>query len=302
MSWVFLGPRFVHKLKKPVRYEFLDFSTLEARRRDCEREVRLNRRLAEDIYLGTVALRVDEHGGLALGDGGMIVDWLVKMRRLPSARMLDMAIQSHTVSGEDVSRVGRVLIEFYRHIAAPIVLAPKAYRQRFAADIGSNSTALGKAQLGLPQTQLKRLAAAQQRFVTEQGELLEQRAQDARIVEAHGDLRPEHICLLREPVVIDCLEFNRELRILDPVDELSYLALECERLGAAGIGKQVLHHYAEVTGDHSPAQLIDFYKLFRACLRAKIALWHTDDHDVRDHDKWRARAREYLDLAVRYLS
>lgn len=302
MSWVFLGPQFVYKLKKPVCYEFLDFSTLEGRRRDCEREVRLNRRLAQNVYLGTVALGVDEHGGLTLGGTEKIVDWLVKMQRLPSDRMLDMAIRNHTVSGEDIARVCGLLTGFYRHIAAPVVLAPKAYRQRFAADISSNFTELGKAEFGLPHTQLEQLAAAQQRFVAQQGEALEQRAGDAHIVEAHGDLRPEHICLLREPVVIDCLEFNRNLRVLDPVDELAYLALECERLDAPEIGDRVLSGHAEVTGDQPAARLVDFYKAFRACLRAKIALWHTDDHDVRDHDQWRARARDYLELAARYLS
>jgi aminoglycoside phosphotransferase family enzyme len=245
---------------------------------------------------------MQENGALTLSGAGAVVDWLVKMRRLPSERMLDAAIQAETVTDEDIVRFCRVLTHFYKRTAAPVIMTPTAYRDRYEEDINANFEVLGKAEFDLPKHQLKQLAKAQQRFITEQGHLLEQRARQARIVEGHGDLRPEHICLLHEPVVIDCLEFNRDLRIVDPLDELSYLALECERLGAPEIGARVLKYYIEITGDRSPTQLIYFYKLTRACLRAKIALWHTDDHEVSDHDKWRLRAKDYLALAERYSS
>ena len=102
-------------------------------------------------------------------------------------------------------------------------------------------------------------------------------------------------------MIIDCLEFNQEFRILDPVDDLAYLAMECERLGVPAIGEQVLRIYVGVTGDRPPDMLVSFYKAFRACLRAKIAVWHTADHEVRNHNEWLARAREYLNLAKSYI-
>ena len=104
MSWLFLTDRYVWKLKKPVRYDYLDFSTVEARKADCELEVKLNRRLAPDVYLGVVSLVSDPHGRMQLGGEGQVVDWLVMMRRLPVDRMLDAAIYAHTVSREDVRR------------------------------------------------------------------------------------------------------------------------------------------------------------------------------------------------------
>jgi aminoglycoside phosphotransferase family enzyme len=119
-------------------------------------------------------------------------------------------------------------------------------------------------------------------------------------VDAHGDLRPEHICLTAEPAIIDCLEFNPDFRVLDAVDELSYLAMECERLGGGRIGDEVLHRYLEASGDTPAPELIWFYKSYRACLRAKIAVWHIDDHAIRDTEKWRKRATEYLALGERY--
>ncbi|MEW6037536.1 MAG: hypothetical protein AB1648_04715 [Pseudomonadota bacterium] len=300
MSWVFLTERFAYKLKKPVRYDFLDFSTLEARQDDCDREVRLNRRLAGDVYLGTVPLTLKEDGGLKLDGKGPVVDWLVHMRRLPADRMLDAVIRHGTVAPEDVRQFSRVLTDFYR-FSPPLSIRPAEYRCRFEAEIQGNRTELSDIRYGLPKAQVDRLAEAQEQFLAQRGSLLEQRARDGRIIDAHGDLRPQHICLTPAPVIIDCLEFNRAFRILDPVDELAYLAMECERLGALDIGEQVLGHYREATGDACPTELIGFYKVFRAYLRAKIAVWHIADQQVRNPPRWLGLAQTYLDLAECYV-
>ena len=296
MSWVFLTAELVYKLKKPVRYEFLDFSTLEARRRNCEREVRLNRRLAADVYYGIVPLVMRSDGHLQLGGEGPVVDWLVKMRRLPAHRMLDAAISSDTVSAEDIRRLSHVLTDFYQR-SAPVAMSAAEYRRRFEDDIRANQVELTKPYYELSMLQVHRLIQAQQSFLARNGALLERRARDDKIVDAHGDLRPEHICLTPEPRIIDCLEFKRKFRLLDPVDELAYLAMECERLGAARVGDQVLQQHLDATGDAVPEELTWFYKTFRACLRARIAIWHIADHEVQDTDKWRRRAQDYLGLA-----
>ena len=300
MSWVFLTEKFVYKLKKPVRYDFLDFSTLEARQKDCEWEVSLNRRLAGQVYLGTVPLIIQKDGNLHLDGNGRVVDWLVQMRRLPAERMLDAVIRESKVNAEDVRKLSQVLTDFYR-FSLCLPISPAEYRRRFEEDIQSNLLELGDNRYALPKAQVDRLAAAQRRFLKEQGFVLEQRARDKRIIDAHGDLRPQHICLTAPPVIIDCLEFNREFRILDPVDELAYLAMECERLGATHIGEEILGYYSDAAGDACPIELIRFYKAFRACLRAKIAVWHIADHQVQDHQRWLRLARTYLDLAERYL-
>jgi aminoglycoside phosphotransferase family enzyme len=300
MSWVFLTDSFVYKLKKPVRYEFLDFSTLEDRQKDCEWEVSLNRRLAGHIYLGTVPLTLQRNGELQLDGEGQLEDWLVQMRRLPADRMLDAAIRKGTVSAEDVRKVSQVLTDFYRH-SLPLLISPVEYRRLFEQDIQGNLVELSDARYALHKAQVERLTVAQRQFLAKQGRLLEQRARDGRIIDAHGDLRPQHICLIDPPVIIDCLEFNREFRILDPVDELAYLTMECERLGASHIGEQILNYYSETAGDVCSTELIEFYKAFRACLRAKIAVWHIADHQVQDHQRWLRLAQTYLDLAERYL-
>lgn len=297
MSWVFLTEGHAYKLKKPVRYDFLDFSTIAARRDDCAAELVLNRRLAAPVYLATVPLTLTDSGRLRLGGDGPVADWLVKMRRLPARQMLDVAIAERRVDAADVARFMRVLTDFYRR--APLAGgAARAYREAFARAARSQCAELCKPVYGLPNPLVERITAAQLRFVARHAALLESRA--ARVVDGHGDLRPEHICLIDEPVIIDCLEFDRALRLLDPVDELAYLALECERLGAADIGAQVLTHYGQASGDEVPDVLIHFYKSFRACLRAQIAIWHTIDGLVRDHTHWQQRAHDYLALAEKH--
>jgi aminoglycoside phosphotransferase family enzyme len=297
MSWVFLTDRLAYKLKKPVCYEFLDFRTLDSRRRNCEAEVRLNRRLAPTVYLGVVPLTFARREGLRLDGSGETVEWLVKMRRLPREAMLDRAIAEGQVAPAHLRSVGLLLARFYRE-AAPVAMTAAAYCHRFAAGIGENRRHLREPAYGLPAEAVEWVCDLQAGFVASRAPLLGQRAEAGHIVEAHGDLRPEHICLGEPPVIIDCLEFNRDLRLLDPVDELSFLALECERLGAAEIGDMMLGLYREATGDTPAEELIAFYKSYRACVRAKIAAWHLRDREVREPAKWPALARAYLERAV----
>jgi aminoglycoside phosphotransferase family enzyme len=299
MSWVFLTDTHAYKLKKPVCYPYLDFSTVEARRRDCEEEVRLNRRLAAEVYLGVVPLVRDAEGRLSLGGEGETVDWLVQMRRLPADRMLDYLLRSGAVTPEEISRLARRLARFYADAAAEAI-APADYRHDLAGRIEDNLHELSSPAFGLDAELLARLVRFQLGFLQRHAECFDSRVRQGRIVEGHGDLRPEHVCLLAEPVVIDCLEFRREFRILDPADELGYLALECERLHAPQVGGWMLEAYREASGDAPPDALIHFYQSCRAVLRAKLALWHLRDDGRHPPGKWVAAAMEYLDLAQRH--
>lgn len=270
MSWVFLGPGRVYKLKKPVRMARLDLRSLGARQRNCENEVRLNRRLAGDVYLGSAALYRLPAGSLSLVGPGTVVDWLVVMRRLPAGRMLDAAIATGRVAPADLFPFVDRMLRFYREQAAAAGLGADAYREGFAQDIARNAERLLDPAFGLPASRVGRVLSAQERFLALRAPLLARRAQAGRIVEGHGDLRPEHVCLLDPPVVIDCLEFDRALRLLDPVDELGYLALECARLGAPRLGAAILSRYRERAGDPFDPALLAFYQAFRACVRARF--------------------------------
>jgi aminoglycoside phosphotransferase family enzyme len=299
MSYVFLTERHAFKLKKPVRYEFLDFSTPAARRSDCEEEWRLNQRLAPGVYLGVVPLAVDDSGEPRLEGKGEVVEWLVKMRRLPAEHMLDRRLRVGVVEPRELTALATRLAEFYGGCPVEAITADD-YRERLRRDVDANGAVLSEPAFGFSAGQVDELQAAQRGVLERQARLIDQRVYDGRIVEGHGDLRPEHVCLLDPPVVFDCLEFNRRLRIVDPLDELAFLAMECERLGADFVGPELLRVYASRRGDAAPAALIDFYKCTRACMRARLSILHTRELPRSGWEKWQALARDYLALAHRY--
>jgi aminoglycoside phosphotransferase family enzyme len=229
------------------------------------------------------------------------VDWLVKMRRLPRECMLDHAIRRHEVRAADIGRVALWLARFYR-ACQPISLSGAEYVGCLADNIKENLRELGTPAFGLPADRVERIGAAQLGFLQQEGELLRQRARAGRIIEGHGDLRPEHVCMGAQPAIIDCLEFKRDFRILDAADELAFLAMECERLGEPLVGPLLFETYSRESGDYPSERLLSFYKSYRACLRAKISVWHLKDAQVRQAEKWPRLAREYLRLAEGYLS
>ena len=132
-------------------------------------------------------------------------------------------------------------------------------------------------------------------------ELFAARVRAGRIVEGHGDLRPEHICLEEPPAIMDCLEFSAQLRTLDVADELGFLALELERLGAPRLGRVLFDAYGQASSDFPDAALVDFYQAFRACIRAALAIWHLKEARYRGTPQWPMRARHYLGLAAQHL-
>jgi aminoglycoside phosphotransferase family enzyme len=292
-SWVFLTDRHAYKLKKPVRSRHFDFTTTQARRRNCEEELRLNRRLAADVYLQMVPLGRDR-GRLSLGCAADVVEWLVKMRRLPVERTLQHLIETRRVTDTDIARLAQRLSAFYA--AAPrVAMTPDGYLAAFAAGIAESRDVLSTARYGLVAEEIRRAAAAAERLFEAERPMLAARCEAGRIVDGHGDLRPEHIYLLDDgPRIVDCLEFAASLRALDPVDELSFLALECARLGDAAVGEAILARCQRDSADTVPASLVTFYTAFRALVRARLAIQHLDDGSSEAAGKWRDRATTYV--------
>jgi aminoglycoside phosphotransferase family enzyme len=300
MSWLFFVGEHVLKLKKPVRYPFLDFSTLAAREFYCREELRLNSRLAPDVYLGLLALQYRD-GSFALVPqarlprAGQTVDWLVLMRRLPERRMLHRSIADGCVGSADVAALVSVLAAFYRLVPA-VEVSPADYVARFQRELAASREVLLR-----PQFQLHDVTPALDRLdlaLSRHADLLEERAAQGHIVDGHGDLRPDHVCLLQPPVVIDCLEFNAPLRQVDPFDELAFLALECEMAGAAWIGPRLIAGCAAALGDTPCAALLQLHTAHRAVLRARLAMAHLLDPQPRTPPRWAPLAQRYVERAL----
>lgn len=291
MSWVFLTPDRVYKLKKPLRRPFLDFSTLRRRHFFCAEEIRLNRRLAAETYLGVRPLRRDR-GSYHLGGKGRVADWLVEMKRLGAGDMMDRRLaDGHVGAGEIAALAGR-LCDFYRSLP-PQRADGRFYLSHLTGQQRINGAMLRAARLG----PADELVAATDAALADMLPEIEARIAAGHIVEGHGDLRPEHVWLGQPLQIIDCLEFSRPMRILDPYDEVNYLGMECELLGAGWI-RQQLGHVLSLRLGHPPSpRLLAVYGAFRALMRARLSIAHLLERPVRKPEKWRPLALRYLEQA-----
>lgn len=252
----FVGDR-VFKLKKPVTTGFLDFSTREARLAACRREVELNRRLAPDVYLGVADV---------VGPDGAPCDHLVVMRRMPDSRRLAALL----AVGEDLElplrSIARLLAAF--HEAAAVVV-PASVRANWQANIDEMVPFVGPV---LDPDVTARVALLALRYLEGRAPLLEARRRDRRVRDCHGDLQAEDIfCLEDGPRVLDCIEFDDRLRHIDVLDDVAFLVMDLERLGAPEAGERLLALYREFSGDAFPASLAHHFVAYRAHVRAKVA-------------------------------
>lgn len=298
MSWIFLTDQYVYKLKKPIRYNSQDYTTLQARFKDAILEIDLNRRLTQNLYFGIIPVTHSCKEGLLVQGKGEPIEWMIKMRRLPDDRMMDYLIRIKKLTVADIQAVSVHLARFYMKGPSIDMQGPE-YVSKLMMEIQANYEALSISDYGFSIERLELLCRRLTSFLQDFTDLFFKRAQEGRIVDGHGDLRPEHICIesVDRVTVYDCLQFSTQLRIADCVDELSFLALECERQGSAQSGIIILQSYSEITKDQPPQELIHFYKAYRACMWAKLALYRTKELSQSQWAKWLERANHYVAIA-----
>ena len=297
MSWVFLTDDLVYKLKKPVRHAFLDFSTIRKRHFYCGEELRLNARLAAETYRRVLPLRRDASGRFSLDGSGRVVDWLVEMKRLPQGDMLDERIACGRLDTAEIDDVAKTLAEFYAQRRAEIDDGG-AYLHHLTGEQRINRAILLRPEFALADIvsgALDMVDGLLQRLRPR----IEARILRGAIVEGHGDLRPEHVCLCQPLQIIDCLEFNRSMRIIDPYDEINYLGLECEMLGAPWIRPLLVKALQSRLPDSPDAELLALYGGFRALLKARLGVAHLLETPIRHPEKWRPQAIRYIRQAER---
>lgn len=298
MAWVFLTPALAYKMKKPIRRNSIDFTSLDLRHDACAGEVRLNRRLAADVYLGLSRLARDRDGTLALDGPGATLEWLVRMRRLSDAGFLDRRLEAGTITEAGIDAVAERLARFHRTRRAEHPPA-ESYLGRYRENIGETRDLLGEPPFAQAAPRLARLTALLARVLDEEPALLLSRLHAGRVVEGHGDLRPEHVWLGPPIRVIDCLELARLFRLLDPFEEYATLAMECAALGADRVGPRLRAVACRRLDDDPGDRLWAFYTAYRATFRARQALAHLLDPAPRTPGKWPPQAERYLAAAER---
>ena len=195
------------------------------------------------------------------------------MKRLDESDMLDCLIAEQRVDVVKLERLVAVLAQFYRR-ATPVLLSPAIHLVDWKRSLAYNRRILLDPRFGIPAGLVQRIDHAQRRFLDRHSGLITARLRHRRIVSGHGDLRPEHIWLGDKVRIIDCLEFNPRLRVVDPFDEVAYLSLECERLGAAWVGAFIERRMKRMLRDGPAEELFTFYRCHRATLRARLAIAH----------------------------
>ncbi len=285
----FLGDR-AYKLKKPVSFGFLDFTSVAARKRACDREVELNRRLSPDVYLGVLDVA---------GPDGAICDHLVAMRRLPASRRLATLVTAGSDVGPELRRLARLVAGFHARAERSRTIdassSGPALLERWEATVGE-ATAL--ADRILERDRLEHVATLGRRYLAGRFDLLADRIAAGRICDGHGDLLAEDIfCLDDGPRVLDCLEFDDRLRYGDVLADVAFCAMDLEHLGAPDAAATFLALYRELGGDTWPASLADFYVASRALVRAAVRGLRADQGEAGAADE----ARRHLVQAESHL-
>ena len=305
-SVVFLAGGMVWKIKKPVNFGFLDFTTLEKRRENCLREVELNRRLAPRVYLGVDTVFRGAAGGFSLSGPGEVVEYAVRMKRLDEDRMFASLLSRGLLTPGHVERLARVLADFHARAATggeidaagSLECVEKNHEEDFAQVEGYAGRVLGREQLAL-------LIAFADWFMLRRRRLFDRRVAEGRIRDCHGDLHLAHVCEDEGGIVVfDCIEFNKRFRYSDVAAEVAFFAMDLEANGAWDLSRAFTNAYAAASGDRRMRLLLDFYKCYRATVRGKVNAMAADEADVPEGERARAaeRAAAYFDLAARYAS
>jgi aminoglycoside phosphotransferase family enzyme len=304
ISMVFVGDEFVYKVKKPVDFGFLDFTTLEKRKHYCEEEVRLNQRLAQDTYIGVLPITYDGKSFRLGQEGGEIVEYAVKMKKIPEDLLMKSLFMRGELGEEHLRQIARVLAKFHLN----------AERSREIDRFGDPEVFRINTDENFEQTQryVDRTIARQDfqtlrqwtdDFYRQQSNVFQERITAQKIRDGHGDLHMEHVCLTEKLAIIDCIEFNDRFRYGDTLVDIAFLLMDLEYHGGEDLAHQLWRFYGHETGDTGMDILLCFYKVYRAYVRGKVNSFQLDDEHIGADEKERAAqtGARYFKLARSYI-
>ncbi|MFC1994030.1 hypothetical protein ACFLVI_02080 [Chloroflexota bacterium] len=303
ISFAFLTGKYVYKVKKPVDFGFLDFTTLEKRRFYCQQEVSLNRRLCDDTYLDVVPVS-REGEGFRVEGSGEVVEYAVKMRQLPRQRMMDNLLQSGQVTPEMLRGVAEKLVEFHSRAGLSEEHAVLGGLDSVTRNVEENFVQTdGYIGRTISQEQYDHIKDYTCAFIEENRPLFAGRVKEGRIKDCHGDLHAAHICFSDSICIFDCIEFNDRFRYTDVANEIAFLAMDLDCHSRLDLARGFIDAYVDISGDWELLKLLDFYKCYRAYVRGKVEGFKLDDPHISEDEKTRgqALAKRYFELAESYI-
>jgi aminoglycoside phosphotransferase family enzyme/predicted kinase len=289
ISWVLLAGGYAYKIKKAVNLGFLDFSTLEKRRFYCAEELRLNRRLAPDLYLEVVPI-AGSAAHPALNGPGPAIEYAVKMRRFPQSCLLDQVLLRGELPPETIDAIARSIADFHGRTAIADSESPFGTPERIHLPVAENFAQIRprlRDKEGL--IRLDELERWSEREYQARIDALAARKARGFVRECHGDLHLGNMALLDgEAIPFDCIEFSDNLRWIDVISEAAFLAMDLQDRGRPDLARRFLNAYLEQTGDYDGLEVLRYYLVYRALVRAKVAFIQA---------RW-ARYRDYIELAA----
>lgn len=304
VSRLYLTENKVYKIKRPVNFGFLDFTTLELRQHFCTQEVLLNRRFAPDTYLGVVPIRNYNGQILINGKEGEIVEYAVEMRRLPEERMLDRLVEDNDPSLPDEAlRLGSSLAQMHKdcqvcrgEIEDSVTVVRRNWEENFAQTEHYAGLTISREALDLYRERMHRA-------IDNLSGQMRERELAGLVRDGHGDLHADHICLTYPICIYDCIEFNRRFRVGDILADLAFLLMDLDKRGRQDLSKIIEKTWSSLLGDVIDPALLRFYEIYRAFVRGKVTSFLVDDPTMPEEEQIAAalRAKEYFNLAIGYL-
>lgn len=296
ISWVLLDTDFVYKIKKPVKFSFLDFSSLEKRKFFCEEEVRLNRRLSPQIYLGVVPITLS-NVKIELDGTGKTIGYTVKMKRLPQEKRMDELLKEGKVTKSHIVEIATIVAEFHKKID---VIEDRSYSSaevvKKQIDDLSNFRDIIDEACGLG-ADVDVILQKSDSFIEENKALFEKRQRSGSIRDCHGDLHSQNIFITDEIMIFDCIEFSKDFRYVDIASEIAFMAMDLDAFGREDYSKVFVDMYVELSSDLEALELLPLYKCYRANVRAKIAAIDYSQHPGQEPKE---RIKKYIELAEKY--
>lgn len=304
ISYVLLGSKYVFKIKKNIRYSFLDFSTLTKRKYYCERELTLNKRLTTGIYLKVVPVMEHKKSITINGTEGKIIDYAIMMKRMKDEKQMNLMLRANLVTRKHISALAAVLRDFHHNTS---IIKNKFRRSDFTARFNDIRSVKGFVQENLGKDAAKIIRDAVRMsdlFLQKNKNLFIRRSAEGFIKDCHGDLHSRNIFLYQKPVIFDCIEFNDEFRQTDILDELAFFCMDLEAEGFYGLSKAFTGFYFKNASKEfgKTEQLIFiYYKCYRANVRAKVNALRAMQAPGAEKNKNLQDVSKYLNLTNNYL-
>ncbi len=302
ISHVFLTGKFAYKIKKPVDYGYLDFTTLEKRKKFCARELELNRLLSPKMYLGVVAITEDD-GEIKIEGNGDVIEYAVKMLELPQGKMMSELLSKDIVTKKHIGQIAKIVADFHKNAEVSVFEKKYGYldslefnwKENFEQTLSARASMVDAGDFDLIKEKIEK-------FMQDKKELLKKRIDNEKIRRCHGDMHAGNIFLDEEVFIFDCIEFNERFVQYDVIADVAFFSMDLDMRKRHDLAEEFARKYVELSGDNEILQLLDFYKCYYAYVRFKIKMFTSLDEKISEEERKSARdeAKKYFELARRY--